>query len=259
MYLKSSGLILREVNYKEADKILTVLTREYGKRTVKARGCRRKNSKYLAASQLLVYSDMTLFENRDRMTLNEASVLEQFLGVRQDVLLLSLASYFAEVVEVVVQEEVPHPEILSLILNSLYALDTLKKPPQLVKAAFELSILCLSGYEPLLDGCAACGEENPEEPRLHLRNGVLHCVACRGAIEEGISMPLSQGAVAAMRHIAWGDPKKLFSFQTDSESLQLLSDATEAFLQTQLERGFKTLDFYKQLSHGMCHAAGIED
>ena len=70
-------------------------------------------------------------------------------------------------------------------------------------------------------------------------------------------MPLSQGAVAAMRHIAWGDPKKLFSFQIDPESMQLLSDATEAFLQTQLERGFKTLDFYKQLDYGINHAAGI--
>lgn len=257
MYIKSSGLVLREVNYKEADKILTVMTRDYGKRTVKARGCRRKNSKYLAASQLLVYSDMTLFEHRDRLTLHEASVLEQFWGVRQDVLLLSLASYFAEVVEVVAQEEMPHPEILSLILNSIYALNTLKKPPQLVKAAFELSLLCLSGYEPRLDGCTACGEENPAEPRLHLQDGALHCAACREEMEGGISMPLSQGAVAAMRHIAWGDPKKLFSFQIDPESMQLLSDATEAFLQTQLERGFKTLDFYKQLDYGINHAAGI--
>ena len=62
MRLTTQGIVLRETNYKEADKILTVLTRDLGKRTVKARGRRRKNSKLTAASQLLVYSEMTLSE-----------------------------------------------------------------------------------------------------------------------------------------------------------------------------------------------------
>ena len=69
MHIKTQGLILRETNYKEADKILTVLTREGGRRTVKARGCRRKNSPLAASAQLLVWSDMTLFDYRDKLTL----------------------------------------------------------------------------------------------------------------------------------------------------------------------------------------------
>ena len=72
MHISTQGLVLREVNYKESDKLLTVLTAEGGKRTVKARGCRRKGSPLAAAAQLLVYSDMTLFEYRDYFTLNEA-------------------------------------------------------------------------------------------------------------------------------------------------------------------------------------------
>ena len=104
MLLTTPGLVLRETNYKEADKILTVLTRDYGKRTVKARGCRRKTSKLTAASQLLVWSDMTLYQRGDFLTLNEAEVLAQFWSVRQDIELLSAASYFAEVTESVAQE-----------------------------------------------------------------------------------------------------------------------------------------------------------
>ena len=84
MHITTQGLVLREVNYKESDKIRTVLTAEGGKRTVKARGCRRKNSPLAASAQLLVYSDMTLFEYieeyqpdyvialRDRMQYNQA-------------------------------------------------------------------------------------------------------------------------------------------------------------------------------------------
>ena len=90
MHIVTRGLVLREVAYKEADKILTVLTEEGGKRTVKARGCRRKGSRLAAAAQLLVWSEMTLFAYRDHLTMNEAAPLEQFWGVREDIEKLAL-------------------------------------------------------------------------------------------------------------------------------------------------------------------------
>ena len=254
MRLTTQGIVLRETNYKEADKILTVLTRDWGKRTVKARGCRRKNSKLTAASQLLVYSELTLSELGEFTTLTEADPLEQFWSVRQDLETLALASYFAEVAEASAQEGETCPELLSLLLNCLYALDTLKKPRALVKAVFELRLLCLTGYEPLLDACAVCGAPEPLRARLHLSQGVLCCAACRERLGGGVSMPLSPGALAAARYIVSGPPKKLFSFALAEESLRRLGQATEAFLMTQQERGFRTLDYYKQLERSLPEA-----
>ena len=254
MRLTTQGIVLRETNYKEADKILTVLTRDWGKRTVKARGCRRKNSKLTAASQLLVYSELTLSERGEFTTLTEADPLEQFWAVRQDLETLALASYFAEVAEASAQEGETCPELLSLLLNCLYALDTLKKPRALVKAVFELRLLCLTGYEPLLDACAVCGAPEPLRARLHLSQGVLCCAACRERLGGGVSMPLSPGALAAARYIVSGPPKKLFSFALAEESLRRLGQATEAFLMTQQERGFRTLDYYKQLERSLPEA-----
>ena len=251
MRLTTQGIVLRETNYKEADKILTVLTRDWGKRT---RGCRRKNSKLTAASQLLVYSELTLSERGEFTTLTEADPLEQFWSVRQDLETLALASYFAEVAEASAQEGETCPELLSLLLNCLYALDTLKKPRALVKAVFELRLLCLTGYEPLLDACAVCGAPEPLRARLHLSQGVLCCAACRERLGGGVSMPLSPGALAAARYIVSGPPKKLFSFALAEESLRRLGQATEAFLMTQQERGFRTLDYYKQLERSLPEA-----
>ena len=145
-------------------------------------------------------------------------------------------------------EGLPCPELLSLLLNSIHVLDQLDRPLGLVKAAFELRAMCLAGYEPLLDACAVCGCPTPEEPRFHLREGVLHCVGCRGSVGEGISLPLSSGSLAAMRHIVYGDPKRLFSFHLDGAGLETLAGVAEAYLLTQLERGFRTLDFYKSLT-----------
>lgn len=244
----TKGLVLREVNYKESDKILTILAEGQGKRTVKAQGCRRKNSPLAAASQLLVWSDMTLYDYQDRWALKEAATQEEFRGLRSDLEKLALGTYFAEVCEAVSEEGIETPGLLPLVLNSLYALDKLCKPQAVVKAAFEIKLCCLTGYEPLVDSCAVCGEENPERPRLNLSEGVLHCGKCREELGNvGISMPLDSSSLTALRYIAYGDPKRLFSFQIPDESLKLLSGAAESFLLTQLERGFRTLDFYKGL------------
>lgn len=247
MHITTQGLVLRETTYKESDKILTVLTAEGGKRTVKARGCRRKGSALAAPAQLLVWSDMTLFEYRDHFNLQEASTLEEFRGLRADLEKLALGSYFAEVTEAVAQEGVPQPELLSLVLNCLYALDKLNKPLAQVKAAFELRLLCEAGYEPLVDACAVCGVPEPEAPRLNLSEGVLHCAACRAGAGEGISMPISTAALSALRYIVEAPPKKFLSFELEERALNGLGDLTEAYLMTQLERGFRTLDFYKQI------------
>ena len=247
MHITTNALVLRSVDYKESDKILTLLTPEQGKLTVSARGCRKKGSAIAAACQLLCWSEMVLYEYQGRWAVKEASTQRQFRGVRDDLDKLALACYFAEVTETLALEEMPSPELLSLILNSLHALDQMNKPLPLVKAAFELKAMCLAGYEPLLEGCAVCGAEVPEEPRFHLKEGVLHCAACRGGVGEGISMPINGQALAAMEHIAYGDPKRLFSFRAEGEGLKQLADLAEAYLHTQMERGFRSLDFYKQM------------
>lgn len=246
MHLTTTGIVLREVNYKESDKILTVLTRDAGKLTLSARGCRKKSSATAAVSQLLCYSELTLYEYQGRWNIREGELLREFRTVRGDLDKLCLGSWFAELTEALTAEDVPAPEILSLLLNSLYALEELNKPEALVKAAFELKMMALAGYEPMLACCGVCGSE-PEEPRFHLSQGALHCPGCRDKLGPGISLPLDREALAAMRYVLYGDEKRLFSFRIPEPSLRKMGAAAEAFVLTQLERGFRTLDFYKQM------------
>ena len=230
----TSGIVLRETETKETDKILTVLTGDLGKIAVIARGARRKNSRIAAPSQLLAYSELTLYKRGNWYMLDEGATKELFDGVRQDFVLLSLASYFAEA-----------REVLPLLLNALYALGTLKKDPVQVKAAFELRLLALSGFEPLADGCAVCGCPEPEAPMLDVMRGIVHCGKCKEP--GGLSLPLTNGALAALQHILYCPPKKLYSFVLDAPQMRLLGHAAEAFAAAQLERGFRTLDYYKAI------------
>ena len=135
MYLTTRGLVLRTTEYKETDRILTILTDHDGLLSVKARGVRSNRSKLKGACQLLTYAEFTISDARGFTAITEATAIEMFPELRNDLLLLSLASYFAQLAEVLSQEDASSPALLSLILNALYALSKLKKPPRLVKAA----------------------------------------------------------------------------------------------------------------------------
>lgn len=245
MYITTMGLVLRETLYKESSKMLTVLTPENGKIGMLARGARRRGSKTAASTQLLAYSEITFVEGRSGHVLTDARCVEMFDGLRSDLSLLSLGSYFAEVLEAVSESDENDPELLKLGLNSLYALSSGLCPPRLVKAAFEVRIMCISGYAPALKACAVCGREDISEPLLSL-GGVIHCRNCQIDSAEP-DAELCPGSLAAIRYIAGTESKKIFSFTLKTEALKRLSRAAESYLTAQLDRGFKTLDFFKSL------------
>ncbi len=245
MFNTTKGLILREVRYKEADRILTILTESDGKITAKARGALRKSSRTAAATQQLTWSELTLFGNRGKWTVNEGSVVEGFSGLRQDIERLALGSYFAECLEAFAVEDQPDPALLQLGLNSLYALSENLGEPAKLKAAFELRLMCLAGFQPDVQACAVCAKPEPEEPTLGLEDGVLCCRSCRKNAWDGA--PLDGESLAALRYIVSAPAKKLFSFALGGEPLARLSRAAELYVQTHAERRFPTLEYYKRL------------
>ena len=241
----TGGVVLRVTDTKETDRILTVLTADRGKIPLIARGARRKNSRLAAACQMPAYSELTIFKRGSWYMLDEASPIELFDGLGRDIELLALAAWFCELTEAVCAEETASPEILSLLLNALYALCYLGKEPRLVKAAYQFRLLALAGFEPLASECAVCGREKPETPMLDVLRGVVHCGGCKQP--GGLSMPLTAAGLAALRHVLYADPRRLYSFTLEPGALQALDQAGEAFIAAQLERGFRTLDYYKAL------------
>jgi len=249
MYLTTPALVIRVTAYNDTDALLTVLTRDHGKLTVKARGLRRKNSPLTATCQLLAYTEFVLYEYKGLYTVNEARSIELFTPLHKDLQKLSLATYFAQVADVISQEDLPNPELLSLVLNCLYALTKLDVPEKQVKAVFELRAACLAGYEPDLQGCHRCGNQHPD--RFDISQGHMECTTCRTDQSRGIRLPVVPGVLDAMRYICRCEPKRLFSFSIMNSSVEDLSHISEGYLSTQLERGFSALDFYKSVENSL--------
>ena len=245
MYHTIKALVLRVSVYNESDSILTLLTHDQGKISAKARGLRRKNSPLTGPCQLFTYSEFTLFEHRGYFTINEARSIEHFNELTKDLQKLALATYFVQVAEVISQEDLHDPDLLPLVLNCLYGTATLDLPDNMVRVVFEMRCACISGYFPDLGGCMRCGETTPQ--RFILSAGSLECIGCNDPAVSGIRMPVTPAVLDVLRYICYCDRRKLFSFHANEVTLSRAVQISEAYLETQLERGFSALDFYKSL------------
>ena len=250
MHIQTAGLILRETAYRDCDKMLTILTREEGKLSVCARGARRRGSALLASTQLLAYADFKVFSLNGRYSLDDAETLDLFFGLRRNFTAFSLASYCAEMMDAVCVEGVRHDDILRLGIWLCGLLGSGKRPPALVKAAFELRLMALLGFEPHLDFCAACGAVfdggAAEVNYFHLTQGEVCCERCFDAsIPRGEAVGLSAGAYAAMRHIVGCGPNRLCAFTLDAYDARILGEVCERYALSQIGRGFDSLIYYK--------------
>ncbi len=267
------GVVLRTTDVGERDRMLTVLTAEHGKISVFARGVRKITSGALPASQLFAYADFTLRRASQYCFLNEATIRETFLGISSTIEGAALASYLCEAADELTYEGGDSAQMLQLLLNTLWTISAGTRPLFLVKGAFELRAAAISGYQPDLGGCAACGcETDPAGDRflLDVMNGRLICGECYDTLyrvhldiaaahlppnvplcdEHGqqiLFRRLNTSALRAMQYVLYTDPKRQFSFSVEGEGILLFRDACETYLLHHVGHGYKTLSFYKSL------------
>lgn len=243
-YETVDALVLREVRYKESDKILTLYTPSKGKITARAIAAYSKSRRLAAATQQLTFSEMTLFSGKSGTEVKEAVIKEPFEGLRRDFSNYALGCYFAECVEALSEEA--DTGIMQLILNCLYALSNNLHCPELIKAAFEMRLMCLLGYTPDLSKCIVCGQENPDEPVLGYQSGHICCRKCRNAAV-GSTDYLDAESFKALKHIVNAPAKQIIPHELGNDSLERLSKACEDFIVTHSERKFSTLDYWKKV------------
>ncbi len=242
--LATEGLIIREYNgVGEADRFVTVLTKDRGVVRAAARGARRIKSRSGSATGLLCYSRFRLIAGRDTYVVEDAQPIEVFFSLRQDIEKTALAQYFCELTYALCPADEPAPDALRLILGGLKHLADGTRPAPLIKAVIEWRLLSQAGYMPDLNGCAVCGMHT-DEMYLSPVGGRLFCSqhlppnGCR----------LTAGALQAILHTVGCPVEKCFGFSLADASLAAFGDTAEHFLKAQLERSFKTLDFYHEVS-----------
>ncbi len=244
MRTNTDGLILKEQNIGEKDKLVTVLTRHNGLVRAFVRGAKSVKNRKNSSTGMFCFSKLSLYKTKDTYIIDEAEPIELFFELRNDLEKLSLAQYFSELVLTLVQEDEPAEDYLRLILNSLHFLAKSKMPNEQVKAITELRIMCIAGFMPNLVACDRCGEYETETMYFDVEDGLLYCENC---VPSDMIFQLDIGLIKALRHIAFSDFEKVYSFKMEEYALPDLSYVTEKYLLSKLQRNFKTLEFYKDI------------
>ncbi len=244
MRTNTDGLILKEQNIGEKDKLVTVLTRHNGLVRAFVRGAKSVKNRKNSSTGMFCYSRLSLYKTKDSYIIDEAEPKELFFELRSDLDKLALAQYFSELVISLVQEDEPAEEYLRLMLNSLHFLAKNKMPNEQVKAITELRLMCIAGFMPNLIACERCGEYETNPMYFDVEDGLLYCDNCGS---NTMLLPLDIGLVKALRHIAFSDFDKIYSFKMENHALPDLSYITEKYLLSKLQKNFKTLEFYNSI------------
>ena len=267
----TEAVILRQTDYKESDRILTVLTPERGLLTVGAKGVRNIKSKNSAAVQLFSYSELEILQTGARCTLRSANLKNSFFGVRCELNRYALACYCADVAAHFCTEAGNEAEPFRLLLNLLYALsENTEKPLWLLKAAYELKLAALCGFMPELGACTLCGKPTtsvvcPDKEfligskyRFSLLEGGLICQSCYEALQKttaesspfskDFTRALSFGALTAARFVVSAPISRFIHFRLSEEQAADFCELAENYILHLAERGFETLKYYKSLT-----------
>ncbi|MBQ9069837.1 MAG: DNA repair protein RecO [Clostridia bacterium] len=256
MLTEVTGLVLRSVNLGEADRLITVFTKEMGTVSALVKGARSLKNRNMSATQQFCYSTLVLFKKGDKYWVRESNLIESFFGLRDTIEGLSLAGYIVEVLSDVTTEEA-EGELLRLALNSLYAISEKKYPLGKIKAAFEIRATSIIGFMPEVLTCRDCDATHGDF-FFDIMGGNIQCAACRKKAQlthmdiaddghRSIVTILSEGAKIALGYLVHSPIERIFAFGISDEDMSILERATEEYIVNQLERSFKSLEFYKEV------------
>lgn len=260
MNFSIKGLVLRDTDRNDNDKLLTVLTAERGLMTVLAKNVHSLKSRAISGTQLFTYSDMEIYEKNGFFWLREVSVIDAFMGVSKTIEKMSLAAYICDIAYEFSGEGEEAEDILKLTLNALYALAWDIRPIAQIKGSFELYAAGLSGYMPDVSFCKKCKKNSSEIMYMDVMNGRLLCEECmhkaslaakkeaeRSAdIREAVILcPMSPSVTEAVRYVLGAPISRFLSFSLSDEELPAFSAVAETYVLSHIGHGFDSLDFYK--------------
>lgn len=176
-----TAIVLRYANYRDNDRMLTLLSPTRGRVEALARGCRRHRSPLLNASELFALGDYQLYMKQDKATVVAVHLIETFYPLRGDLDRLAVGVYLLNLAEAAAQPGENCQELFLLLLHTLSRLAFSAQPWKPLLAGFLLHYASAEGYKPRLEHCVGCGKrlEEGEKTFFALEAGGVCCPSCR--------------------------------------------------------------------------------
>ena len=238
-------VILRRRDLGEADRLLTVFSREYGKLRQIAKGARRPQSRKAGHLELFNRARLLVARGRELDIITQAEALESYPHMHSDLALVGYAAYVIELLDHFTVEAEQNANLYRLICETLERLDQGEEPGSVIRH-YELRLLDEVGFRPELFRCVACGVEiRPEAQFFSFEKGGILCPACGG--QERSLVPISLPALKVLRHFQRSTYKVAAQVNIKPSVHTELDQLMEGFLGSLLERRLNVPHFIRRV------------
>jgi DNA repair protein RecO (recombination protein O) len=243
--VRVDAVVLRHMNWGEADRLLWLFTRELGKIRVVAKGVRKLHSRKAGHLEPFTRVKLMLARGREMMIVTQAEAQDTFSLLREDLLRMGYASYVVELLDRFTYEEGQNISMYNLLTDTLARLCKETDYP-LVIHYYEVRLLDLLGFRPQLFHCAVCGNEILAEDQYFsaVQGGVL-CPTC-GRNAPG-ARPISMQALKYLRHYQRSSYQEAKRAHPESAQNRELETLIQHYLTYLLERGLNSPEFLRRV------------
>lgn len=245
----TQAVVLRHMNYGEADRILTLFTLQHGKIKAIAKGVRRINSRKAGHLEPFTQADLFLSRGRDLAIITQADTINPFTAIKEDLHLMAHAAYLVELLERFTYEEGENRLLYNLLVDSFKRLSSYITP-QVVVHYYELRLMDLLGFRPELQHCVKCLKEiKPEDQFFSAAGGGVYCPSCGRASPDvwQVSMP----ALKYLRHFQRSRYAQVQSITIPPDVEKELATLVEHYFTYLLERSLKTPRYMQDLDRSL--------
>lgn len=253
-FIRDEGLVLRTRDLGEADKVVTLLTRQRGKIQAVARGARRARSGLLPIAQLFAYGQYLVFINRSLHNLSQGQLVHPFRRLHEDLTAMAYAAYVAELADVSLPEEEPYADAFAATLAALELLEKGEHRPQLIINWYQLKMSIILGYQPEMAVCTICRQPLLTTPTVggatlyfDIQEGGCLCPACaNGRLK---ARPLGLAVYKSLCYLLSTSAWQLADLRLNSNDEACIDDLLTCYIEHRLERHIHSGDFLRSLQH----------
>jgi DNA repair protein RecO (recombination protein O) len=243
---RAEAVVLRHSDWGEADRLLTLYTRQQGKTRALAKGARKVTSRKAGHVEPFTHVTLQLARGRDLFIVTQAETIDAYLPIREDLVLTGYASYILELLDrFTYEDETENPALFRLLTESLSRLAS-KSDPWLVLRYYEMRLLDFLGFRPQLFECANCGREIlAEDQYFSFSAGGVICPRCGQGLPNLAS--ISVEALKYLRHFQRSSYRDASRARPGLEVQKETEGLMQGYFTYLLERELNTPGFIKRV------------
>lgn len=244
--LKTEGIVLNELRFKETSKILNIYTKKFGKISVIAQGAYRPKSKLIANTQPFSYCNYQLQKGRNFYYLSEGDLLNSFYSIRDNMYRIIYGFYMLELLDKSTPEGEENVRLFSLLAKGLDVLSNIDKDYLKFITAYELKFISFLGYRPFLDNCVICNNKLNVKNKFSILHGGIICENCFS--HDYHAKYIDSNFIRGINDLLYISLDNLDNVTIAANTLIMIHDRLVKYILYNIDRqGFKSLDILNSI------------